>query len=204
MHRLSVIIFTVAVSTGCVSGAQAPSAMGDTRLQASTSAVVQSFVIEGPASATFRRQAVAPSPWTHGDGPVVAWFGDLVVEGTVAIDTPPGTQYATWFNFEKRLTFVVRDLRDGSVRTTSHVNGGWNLARRGVSMQMAPSPSDGMSEDAFNLDAPHGPAISRHFIYRIDDHLPDLYSEPTTLEIHAEYLGARSNAIRVEILIDHD
>lgn len=204
MHRLSVIIFTVAVSTGCVSGAQAPSAMGDTRLQASTSAVVQSFVIEGPASATFRRQAVAPSPWTHGDGPVVAWFGDLVVEGTVAIDTPPGTQYATWFNFEKRLTFVVRDLRDDSVRTTSHVDGGWNLARRGVSVQKAPSPSDGMSEDAFNLDAPHGPAISRHFIYRIDDHLPDLYSEPTTLEIHAEYLGARSNAIRVEILIDHD
>ena len=204
MHRLSVIIFTVAVSTGCASGAQAPSAMGEARPQASTSAVVQSFVIEGPASATFRRQAVAPSPWTHGDGPVDAWFGDLVVEGTVAIDTPPGTQYATWFNFEKRLTFVVRDLRDGSVRTTSHVDGGWNLARRGVSMQMAPSPSDGMSEDAFNLHAPHGPAISRHFIYRIDDHLPDLYSEPTTLEIHAEYLGARSNAIRVEVLIDHD
>lgn len=204
MRRPFAIVFTVAVSTGCVSGALEPSDMGDTRPQASPSAVVQSIVIEGPAAATFHKQAVARSPWTHGEGPVEAWFGDLVVEGTVSIDTPPGTQYATWFNFEKRLTFVVRDLRDDSVRTTSHVNGGWNLARRGISVQTAPSPSDGMTEDAFNLQAPHGPAISRHFIYRIDDHLPDLYAAPTTLEIHAEYLGARSNAIRVEVLIDHD
>ncbi|WP_394003672.1 hypothetical protein ACF3M1_02630 [Luteimonas sp. WGS1318] len=203
MRRLFAIIIA-AISTGCVSGAMEPSAMGDTRPQASTSAAVQSFVIEGPAAATFRKQVVARSPWTHGDGPVEAWFGDLVVEGTVSIDTPPGTQYATWFNFEKRLTFVVRDLRDGSVRTTSHVDGGWNLARRGISVQMAPPPLDSVSEDDFNLQAPHGSAISRRFIYRIDDHLPDLYSAPTTLEIHAEYLGARSNAIRVEVLIDHD
>ena len=178
--------------------------MRDARPQASTSAVVQSFGIDGPRPAIFRRQTVARSPWTHGDGPLDAWFGDLVVEGTVAIDTPPGTQYATWFNFEKRLTFVVRDLRDDSVQTTSHVDGGWNLARRGLSVQMAPSPSEGMSEDAFNMHAPHGPAISRPFTCRIDDHLPDLYSAPTTLEIQADYLGARSNAIRAEVLIEHD
>lgn len=164
----------------------------------------QGIVIAGPAVATFHRRKTSRPIWDRSEGETFDYFGELVIEGVVQIHTPAGRQYATWFNFDKRVSFVVRDRNHGTVQTSSHVDGGWNLARKGLSVQMALSPGDSITEDAFNAASESGRVISRRFIHRLDDLLPSLYPEPTTLEIHAEYLEFRSNTILVEVRVADD
>lgn len=159
----------------------------------------QGIVIEGPPEVTFQKQTVARPAWDRSGGEVAENFGGLSIEGKAQIHTPEGKQYQTWFRFDKRLTFVVKDLTTNAVQRSSYVDGGWNLARQGVSVTMAPHPEESVSEAEFNKLMHGGKVISRHFIYQLDDHLHTLYAEPTTLEIHAEYLDFRSNKIRVKV-----
>jgi hypothetical protein len=159
----------------------------------------QGIVIEGPAEVTFQKQTVSRPAWDRSGGEIVEYLGGLNIEGKVQIHTPVGKQYQTWFRFDKRLTFVVKDLTSNAVQRSSYVDGGWNLARQGVSVTMAPHPEESVSEAEFNTSMDGGKVISRHFIYELDDHLHTLYAEPTTLEIHAEYLDFRSNKIRVKV-----
>lgn len=160
---------------------------------------LQGIVIEGPAEVTFQKQTVARPAWDRSGGEVAEHFGGLNIEGKAQILTPEGKQYQTWFRFDKRLTFVVKDLESNTIQRSSYVDGGWNLARQGVSVTMAPHPEESVSEAEFNKLMHGGKVISRHFIYQLDDHLHTLYAEPTTLEIHAEYLDFRSNKIQVKV-----
>jgi hypothetical protein len=164
----------------------------------------QGIVIEGPDEVTFQKKAVGRPIWDRSNGAAFEYFGSLPVEGKVQIHTPVGKQYETWFRFDKRLTLVVKDLKNNAVQRSSHVEGGWNLARQGVSVVMAPHPEESVSETEFNQHMDGGKVIAREFTYPLDDHLPTLYAEPTTLEIHAEYLGFRSNRIRVKVHVVGD
>lgn len=164
----------------------------------------QGIVIEGPAEVTFHRQAVGRPIQDRSNGAAFDYFGSLPIEGKVQIHTPAGKQYQTWFRFEKRLTLVVKDLNTHAVQRSSYVGGGWNLARQGVSVVMAPHPEDAVSEAQFNTFMDSGKVISRQFSYQLDDHLPTLYGSPTTLEIHAEYLNLRSNKIRVKVHVQRN
>ena len=161
----------------------------------------QGIVIEGPTEVTFHKKTVARPAWDRSDGEVAQHFGGLNIEGKVQVHTPVGKQYQTWFRFDKRLTFVVKDLTSNAVQRSSYVDGGWNLARQGVSVTMAPHPEESVSEAEFNTFMDGDKVISKHFIYQLDDHLHTLYAEPTTLEIHAEYLDFRSNKIRVKVTV---
>lgn len=159
----------------------------------------QGIVIEGPAEVIFQKQTVSRPAWDRSGGEIVEYFGGLNIEGKAQIFTPEGKQYQTWFRFDKRLTFVVKDLESNTIQRSSYVDGGWNLARQGVSVTMAPHPEESVSEAEFNTFMDGGKVISRPFIYELDDHLHTLYAKPTTLEIHAEYLDLRSNKIRVKV-----
>ncbi|MBA4266015.1 MAG: hypothetical protein C0453_13105 [Comamonadaceae bacterium] len=164
----------------------------------------QGIVIEGPAEVSFQKKKVGRPPWDRSNEAAFEHFGGLKIEGKVQIHTPEGKQYQTWFRFEKRLTFVVKDLKDNAVQRSSYVDGGWNLAREGVWVTMAPHPEESVSELEFNKLMEGGKVLSRRFTYQLDDHLHTLYSEPTTLEIHAEYLGFRSNTIQVKVHVTGD
>jgi hypothetical protein len=166
----------------------------------------EGIVIVGPREVSFRKAGVGTPIWVRSadEGEAFDFFGELRIEGQVRIHTPEGAQYRTWFNFDKCVTYVVKDLSDGSTQVSSHVDGGWNLARKGLSVQVALRPGEVMSEAAFNAGSESGKVIGKHFSHQLDDLLPNLYSRPTTLEIHAEYLDFRSNAIRVEVKIEAD
>lgn len=159
----------------------------------------QGIVIEGPAEVSFHKKKVERPVWDRSSEAAIEHFGGLNIEGKAQILTPEGKQYQTWFRFDKRLTFVVKDLKDNAVQRSSYVDGGWNLAREGVSVTMAPHPEESVSELEFNKLMDGAKVISRRFTYQLDDHLHTLYSEPTTLEIHAEYLDFRSNTILVKV-----
>lgn len=164
----------------------------------------EGIVIEGPAEVSFQKKKVERPFWDRSNETAFEHFGGLNIEGKVQIHTPEGKQYQTWFRFDKRLTFVVKDLTSNAIQRSSYVDGGWNLARQGVSVTMAPHPEEAVSEPEFNKLMDGGKLISRQFTYQLDDHLHTLYSEPTTLEIHAEYLDFRSNKILVKVNVVGD
>jgi len=204
VSRRGSIIIACALVAGCTAGANERSPMPHLFAMPEVQEDFQGIVIAGPGEATFRRTKVGRSMWDRSGEDAFEYFGELDVQGIVQIHTPAGRQYDTWFRFDRRLTFVVRDLADGSIQTTSQVDGGWNLARQGVSVQMAPSPEEMVTEERFNAASESGKVVRRRFIYSIDDHLPTLYSRATTLEIHAQYLHFRSNPIRVRVNVEDD
>ena len=189
----------LALTTLGIEGAIAQSRMIDPFATLSVPEGFQGIVIEGPAEVSFQKRAVGRALWDHSQEPAFAYFGNLSIHGTAQIHTSEGKQHETWFAFERRLSFVVKDLTTNTIQRSSRVDGGWNSARMGLSVQMAPSPTLAMSEEDFNKAMPAGKLVAKHFIYQLDDHLPKLYAQPTTLEIHAEHLGFRSNTIRVKV-----
>jgi len=203
MHNLlSVFFFALIASVS--NGTAAQSQMADPFSSLNLPADFQGIVIEGPAEVSFQKKQVVRPFWDRSNDAAFELFGGLNIEGRAQIHTPVGKQYQTWFRFDKRLTFVIKDLKDGSIQKSAYVDGGWNLARQGVSVTMAPHPEESISEPEFNKMMEGGKVISRRFTYQLDDHLHTLYSKPTTLEIHAEYLDFRSNTIRVKVIVERD
>jgi len=197
-------IITALLVAGFCSVATAEPQMTDPFTSLSVPEDFQGIVIEGPAEVSFQKKKVERPVGDRSNDAAFDHFGGLNIKGRAQIHTPEGKQYQTWFRFDKRLTFVVKDLKDNAIQRSSYVDGGWILARKGVSVLMEPHPDESVSEPEFNKMMEGGKVISRHFTYQLDDHLPTLYSEPTTLEIHAEYLGFRSNTILVKVHVTGD
>jgi len=197
-------IITALLVIGLCSVAPAETHMTDLFSSLSVPEDFQGIVIEGPVEVSFQKKKVGRPPWDRSNDAAFEHFGGLNIEGKAQIHTPEGKQYQTWFRFDKRLTFVVKDLKDNAVQRSSYVDGGWNLAREGVSVLMEPHPEELVSEPEFNKMMEGGKVVSRHFTYQLDDHLRTLYSEPTTLEIHAEYLDFRSNTLLVKVHVTGD
>jgi len=159
----------------------------------------QGITIQGPAEATFVKEKVGRALWDHSNEEKNAYFGKLEVRGIVQIYTPKGKQFETWVNFNKRVEFIIKDLTTNTVQKSSYVEGGWNLGRKGLSLQM--HNPDQPTEEEFNSKMSSDVYIKKNFIIAVDDRLPELYSEPTTLEIYAEYMDFTSNKILVKINI---
>lgn len=147
------------------------------------------------------KQFVGSPIWQRSADQQYDYFGSIKIHGVAQIFTPQGKQYEMWNRFEKRIKFIVEDLSDNIVTESSYVDGGWNIARKGISVQMAIDRNP-ISESDYNRLNPGNQIIKKHFIYALDDHLHTLYSKPTTLNIYATYLNFKSNKVFVDVLID--
>lgn len=123
----------------------------------------------------------------------------MQLEAIIQIYTPEGQQYQTWINHDRRLIFYVKDLRTNEIQVSSVVDGGWNIARKGISVQMHNPPMP--TEEQFSQDHPANKILRKHLYAELDDQLPSLYAAPATLEIYAKYSGFDfvSNTIRLEL-----
>jgi exonuclease III len=133
----------------------------------------------------------------HLDGSEIAM--PMQLEAVIQIFTPASQQYQIWINHERRLIFHVKNLQTNQIQQSSVVDGGWNVARKGISVQMHQPPS--LSEEEFNLLTPANQIVREHLYVDLNDQLPELYNSPATLEVYATYSGSDfvSNTIRLEL-----
>lgn len=128
--------------------------------------------------------------------PAYTYIGTLPVHGVIAIFVPAGRQFETWHQFEKRVHFCVRNPHTGRTYRSSYVDGGWNLARQGVSVQMAQPP---VIPELY-AQLPDNQIDERRFSIDLLDRLIDVPEPGETLEVTAEYMGSISNTVTIKVV----
>lgn len=128
--------------------------------------------------------------------PEYTYAGTLPLHGRVAMFVPTGKQFDTWVNFENRVNFCVRNSQNGKIYRNSHVAGGWNLARQGVSVQMAEPP---FIPEVYAL-LPDNQVDERRFSIDLIDRLSDMPEPGDTIEVTAEYMGVTSNTVTIKLV----
>lgn len=127
--------------------------------------------------------------------PEYTYAGTLALAGRVAIFVPKGKQLDTWVNFDHRVHFCVRNPLTGKTYKSSYVAGGWNLARQGVSVQMAEPP---FIPEVY-AQMPDNQVDERRFSIDLIDRLSDMPEPGDTIEVTAEYMGVTSNTVTIKL-----
>lgn len=157
----------------------------------------EGFILEAP-DVVYVRQVEERDRMTAID---VTYGGELVLKGTFSIFVPEGDKEKIWWNLSDKIDFVAIDLKSGEVHKRNRVAGGWNLARAGVSVTLAPPPF----EPKFDPCGYPGNTIDfRRFGIEVFDDIATMPTPDTTLEIYLEYMGFQSEPVRVEVLKQTD
>lgn len=128
--------------------------------------------------------------------PEYTYAGTLPLHGRVALFVHTGKQLETWLNFENRVNFCVSNPKTGKVYRNSHVAGGWNLARQGISVMMDEPPFI----PEIYAQMPDNQVDERRFSIDLIDRLSDLPEPGDTIEVTAEYMGVTSNTVIIKVV----
>lgn len=154
-------------------------------------------IIEAPHEVALHKIKQGHFIWESAPAePEYTYAGTLSLHGRVAMFVPKGKQLDTWVNFEKRVNFCVRNPLNGKIYRNSYVDGGWNLARQGVSVQMAVPPF--IPEVYAQL--PDNQVDERRFSIDLIDRLSDVPKPGDTIEVTAEYMGITSNTVTIKLV----
>lgn len=128
--------------------------------------------------------------------PEYTYAGTLPLHGRVELFVHTEKQLETWLNFENRVNFCVSNPKTGKVYQNSHVAGGWNLARQGISVQMTEPPFI----PEIYAQMPENQIDERRFSIDLIDRLSDLPEPGDTIEVTAEYMGVTSNTVTIKLV----
>ncbi len=157
----------------------------------------QGLLLEAPSAVYVEEVVQHPFPWEGRSAPSkVMHDGTLRIDGVFAVFVAPGEQEAIWSGFPDNVNFVMTDLQTGTKHTRNRVDGGWRLARQGMSVSIAPATVP--KQDYSTM--PSGEIVQQRFTFDVFDDLWTIPAPETTVEIYLEYRGFTSNREQVKVL----
>lgn len=140
--------------------------------------------------------------WDRSDEPLeITYSGELIIKGFVQVSVPVDKQNEIRHRLAENINFYVTDSKTWEVFKSSHVVGGWNLARQGISLTGFSSPRPMLDVNEHFSGTPDNIIDKISFEIELFDLLSDMPSPEKTLEIYAQYEGFTSNKIFVNLLL---
>ncbi|MGQ9424383.1 hypothetical protein ACXYTJ_00365 [Gilvimarinus sp. F26214L] len=126
------------------------------------------------------------------------YSGELPIEGVFSVFVQAGMQEEIWHDLSRKIGFVVTNLSTGEKMERVRVDGGWHLARQGISVVIAQPPGP---DPDYYASLPSGAIYAKNYRMDVFDNLPQMPEPGAVLEIYVKYRGFQSDPVRVNVVL---